>query len=264
MSGATLPVPRSVRLALWLAVEGRPAPGAPRGGSTAPAASAARVLAASGAGDDPHTLTEHLGRAPRGAEFWEPSPAALVDTVARWLGPGCRAAALLPSGDDGAGLPVLAPRHALVAGECVLVTSDGAHVLAVPHVERYGSAWESGYAVAWTLHEVGPWERRVGDALGSLEDARAALRHALIMAAPVLPTFADDASAPAGPLPDLGEEALVALAEASRARTLVAAARSTATALTDVDRAARRLLSAVTWHVTAVQDPPQRPSSTDL
>lgn len=261
MSGATSPVPRSVRLALWLAVEGRSAPGASRGGSAAPAAGAARALHAAADGDDPHTLRDDLGRAPRGAEFWEPSPAALVDVVARWLGPGCRAAALLPSDDDNAALPVLAPRHALRAGECLLVTTDGAHVLAVPHVERYGSAWESGHAVAWSLHEVGPWERRVEDALGSLEDARAALRHALIAAAPTLPTLADDASGPAGPLPEIDEEALVALAEAARARTLVAALPSTP-GVAGVDRAARRLLSAVTWHVTAAQEPPQRPSST--
>lgn len=262
MSGATLPVPRSVRLALWLAVEGRSSPGGSRGRSDA-SADARRVLRAAGDGDDPHTLREDPGRGPRGAEFWEPSPAALVDVVARWLGPGCRAAALLPSDDDGAALPVLAPRRALVAGECVLVTADGTHVLAVPDVERYGSAWESGHAVTWTLHEVGPWERRLDEALGPLEDARAALRHALIAAAPGLPTLAHGTAVPAGPLPDLGEEPLVALAEASRARTLVAAARSAAPALADVDRAARRLLSAVTWHVTTVQEPPQRPSSTD-
>lgn len=252
MIGDTPPVPRSVRLALWLTAEGRSRPGAP----AAPRAGAARrVLEAVRGDDEPHCLLDPASprRGPTG--FWDSDPGTFAEVVARWLDAGCCAVALLPGPDDDEGLPVMASGRAVRAGECVLLTSDRRDLLAVPEVETFGSRWEQGHAVAWSLHDVGPWRRRVADALGDLAGARAALRSALIGAAPLLGRFpAQEDDAPGSRLPPLDDDVHEALAHAARARALVdeVRRRTTGPAAADadpidaVDRSARRLMAAAT------------------
>ena len=265
-------LPRSVRLALWLATTSRR-----RGPGTA-ADHAERVVAAVRGDDEPHDLHEP-GAAddPLGAAAFLPSDgAAFTRTVERWIAGGCAAASLLPAPGDVSGLPAMASERAVEAGECVLLTWGDQHAVAVPEVVEFGSAWERGHCVTWHVTPTGPWKTRFFGAVGSLAEAESAMRHALIRATEALvgldvAGWRDDAAReidhlrsgqlPAWDLPDeLPRRQVQVLTTAARLRAIVALATADdggsanawqadqrLAALREVDHHARRAISAATF-----------------
>ncbi|MBO9556116.1 hypothetical protein [Cellulomonas sp.] len=244
---ATLELPRSVLLALWL---------------SEPAADRGALLRAVQGDDEPHTVLD--GEDP-------PGP------LSRLL-EACRdqprdVAAAVPSPGDPAAVPAPVSSAALDAGECVLVRTPTACLAAVPDVERFGSAVEPGHLVTWRVQEVADWRTAVLGTTGSLAEAELALRQGLIDATEALvkldvarwrPEAAEqivalrDAQVPGWRLPDgLDGRRVRVLASAARLRGIVALAASDdggavnlwqadqrSTALREVDRVARRAMGA--------------------
>jgi hypothetical protein len=248
-----LALPRSVLLALWLRdLSDRSA--APEG--------VRRAVRAIEEDDEPHQVVG--GPAP-----------GLVDLLGHWAGTRSTVVATLPAPGDPAGVPAAAATPALDAGECVLVErTDGAWAL-VPEVEVFGSALEPGHMVTWHMHPVPEWSVRFLGSLGSPAEAERDLRDALREATGALASLdvarwrPDAAEAiarlrgediPVWALPDgVEQRRLRVLSLAVRLRGIVALATADdggavnlwqadqrSTALREVDRAARRALSAVT------------------
>lgn len=217
--------------------------------------------------DEPHALR---GGVPGGAG--DSLRAFLSGVVPRVVD----AAALLPAPGDVLGVPSPVSADAADAGECVLLYTDAGHLALVPEVTEFGSHLEPGHLVTWAVHEVGPWRTSVLGAVGSFEEAERNLRAALLVATEALTSLdvarwrEDAADAIAGlrsgdlepgSLPD-GLDGRVArlLSQAVRLRAIVDLATADdggavnlwqadqrSAALRQVDRAARRALSAATF-----------------
>jgi len=217
-----LELPRSVRLAAWgTAVLG--------GQATVEAAVRAVTL-----DDEPHLVgdaDDALALPP------EAGLAGVLGRLAELGTPGLRV--VLPAPGDVAGLPGPPPFNAtaLAAGECVLtepVTQGWAAALAsplglAPQVSVFGSPWEPGATVEWSVHRVNPTRVTL---FGSLAEAERELREALVSAAETLARldvarWRDDAADRVAAVRDgsLPDRALPPSAPGRTARVLAMAAR---------------------------------------
>jgi hypothetical protein len=250
-----LTLPRSVLLALW----------AQRvGAGSGPLQTALDAVQGQ---DEPHTVRLGDGAAPSGE--------GLPGLLAAW-GSGPRdVAAVLPAPGDLAGVPAAVSRLAVDAGECVLVHCPAGSFAAVPVVEEFGSVYEPGFLVTWEVRAVPDWRTALLGSLGSLGEAERELRQALIAATEALASLdvarwrPDAAEAIAALRSDeplrwslpAGMEGrqLRVLQTAARLRAIVALATADdggavnlwqadqrSTALREIDRAARRAMSAAT------------------
>lgn len=217
--------------------------------------------------DEPHTVAEEDGAAL--------ADGTLAGLVAAWAAGPRTVAAVLPAPGDPAGVPAGVSAAAVEAGECVLVeTPDGAWA-AVPEVEAFGSSLEPGHLVTWRVHRVPSWSTTVLGNLGTLAEAEQELRGVLGSATDALTSldvarWRPDAAETIARLrgegepgwalpPELDGRRLRVLALAARLRGIVRLATADdggavnlwqadqrSTALREVDRAARRALSAAT------------------
>ncbi len=247
---ATLALPRSVLLALWLTASGEPDP----------------VAAAVQDDDEPHTVDA------------DGETLDLRDWV-RWLGgPAAEVAALLPVPGEPVAAPPAVSGAAVDAGECVLLRSASRTLAAVPEVERFGSDLEPGHLVTWHVREVPEWQTAVWAQIGTLEDAERELRQGLLTATEALvqlgverwrPDAAEsiahvrDGALPERRLPrGVQPQRLRVLSSAARLRGIVALASQDdggavntwqadqrATALREVDRVARRAMAAAATYL---------------
>jgi hypothetical protein len=216
-----LELPRSVRLAAW---------GTAVLTGTADLEAAVRAVTLD---DEPHEVNLHPDE-----------PLAAVVGLADLLGqladvevPGLRV--VLPAPGDVLGLPGPAGfnQAAVDAGECVLtepVTEGWAAELGsrggiVPTVTAFGSRWEPGAMVTWTVHPVGPPRTAVH---ASLAEAERELREALLSATDALARldvarWRDDAADRVAAVRDGGlpDGALPPSAPGRTARVLATAAR---------------------------------------
>lgn len=146
---ATLELPRSVLLALWLQ--------AGNGGG-------ASVVTGD---DEPHEVA--------GDRY-----ADLDELCEDLSGHMWDIAAALPAPGDA----LVGPPDAVTAGECVLVHDNdgGGNLAIVPEVHRFGSRWEPGATVVWHTHDVDDWRTAFHAAVGSLDDAERGLREGLLLA----------------------------------------------------------------------------------
>ncbi|WP_081861407.1 hypothetical protein [Cellulomonas sp. HZM] len=252
---APLPLPRSVLLAAWWA-----AGDAPRG----------RVLDAVQGDDEPHAVQGLDGVR---------DLTDLLDAVGTPHG----VAGIVTSAGDSVAAPAEAAPAAVDAGECVLVRGPGATLALVPQVERFGSSLEPGHLVTWRATEVPDWRTSLLGRLGSLQDADRDLRQGLVTVTEALVRLdvahwreddaarvaaARDGALPAHRLPPRldGQRARV-LASASRLRLVVELATQDdgaavsawqadqrTAALRDVDRMARRAMSAASTYLDSSRD----------
>ncbi len=265
-------LPRSATLAAWLWA------GAPDDRTRV---AALRVIMHD---DEPHQLRGDL---PPGLTV--DSLAALFHL---WSGRLASVAALFPGPGDAMGVPAAVSAAAIEAEECVLVTlpartGGGAgaggveHWALVPDVEPFGSALEPGFHVTWEVARVEAWENRALGTVGSLGEAERELQRGLREATEALMEL--DVSR----WRDAAGEAITALREvvdlrlylppsldprrshvfqsAARLRAIVDLATEDdggavnlwqadqrSTALREVDRAARRAMSAATLHTQLI------------
>jgi len=270
-SHSTLPLPRTVVLALWMQALAPQAGGA----ATPDEALLRRAVAAVRGDDEPHTVD--------GAD----EAATLLDLLARWTRDPLEVCAVLPAPGDVLGVPAPVSADATDAGECLLVQSAAGAWALVPEVTEFGSVYETGHLVAWHLTPVPTWRTQVLAAVGTLSDAERDLRVALLTATEALASldvarWREDAAETIASLrsttpPDWPLPAVRGEAEARRVRVLAQAARLRAivdlataddggavnlwqadqrsTALREVDRAARRAMSAATARYAAGPDP---------
>ncbi|WP_087508735.1 hypothetical protein [Cellulomonas iranensis] len=242
---ASLDLPRSVLLALWLT-----APGSRDG-----------ALAAVQHDDEPHAVTSE-------------GETLALDAWLTWLGsPVDEVAVLLPVPGEPVAAPPEVSGAAVEAGEFVLLRAGARSLALVPEVERFGSDLEPGHLVTWQASPVPDWRTAVWAQVGTLEDAERDLRQGLLTATEALvqlgverwrPDAADDIASvrdgalPAGRLPGAvaGAPGRV-LSSAARLRAIVALATQDdggavnlwqadqrSTALREVDRVARRAMAA--------------------
>ena len=250
-----LALPRSVLLALWLQGVGT---------GSGPLQ---RALAAVQGDDEPHEVSAGDDAGLAGD--------ALADLFTAWASGARDVAAVLPAPGDLAGVPAAVSRAAVDAGECVLVRTAAGSFAAVPTVEEFGSALEPGHLVRWEVTTVPDWRTALLASLGSLADAERELRLALISATEALasldvarwrPDAADAIAALRSDTglrwpvpPELDGRRVRVLASAARLRAIVSLATADdggavnlwqadqrSTALREVDRAARRAMSAAT------------------
>lgn len=263
-----LDLPRSVALALWLQDLG-PA-------SAADPAPVARLVAAVQSDDEPHTVASAPDTAQLGS--------TLTELVAAWMVGARTAAAVLPAPGDPAGVPAVIGHLAAAAGECVLVATGTGSFAAIPTVEEFGSVYEPGHLVHWEVSSVPEWQTGLIGQVGSLADAERDLRAALTQATHALAALdiarwrPDAAEAiaslrsdgnPGWRLPrGIDGRRVRVLASAARLRAIVALATADdggavnlwqadqrSTALREVDRAARRAMSAATLPVPDPEAP---------
>ena len=257
-----LALPRSVLLALWVARVG------------AGSGPLQRAVDAVQGDDEAHTVTDE--------EDDIGSSRHLPDLIAAWASGPREAAALLPAPGDAADVPVAVSAAALEAGECVLVRTDAGSFAAVPRIEEFGSIYEPGHFVAWTVRRVADWRTALLGTVGSLADSERDLRGALVSAtealtsldvarwrpdaAETIASLRSDADrgwpVPAG----LDGRRLRVLGTAARLRAIVDLATADdggavnlwqadqrSTALREVDRAARRAMCAATVRVNGTR-----------
>lgn len=270
-SHSTLPLPRAVLLALWVrALAPRPdEPAVPDD------AVLRRAVAAVRQDDEPHTVT--------GSD----DAANLQDLLARWTRGPVEVCAVLPAPGDVLGTPAAVSADATDAEECVLVQSPEGAWAVVPEVTEFGSVYERGHLVTWHVTPVPSWRTQVLAAVGPLADAERDLRVALLTATEALASldvarWREDAAEtiaslrsttpPDWPLPAVRGEAdarrVRVLAQAARLRAIVDLATADdggavnlwqadqrSTALREVDRAARRAMSAATARYASGPDP---------
>lgn len=251
-----LDLPRSVVLALWARHVGAGA---------GPLEHAVRAVEGD---DEPHEVEGAPGHD-------DGAPASLAALLADWSSGPRTVAAVLPAPGDPSGAPATVSTAALEAGECVLVETPRGASAAVPHVTPFGSTLEPGHLVTWRVVPVEPWSTVLVGRLGSPAEAELELREALRQATEALASldvarWRPDAaeaiarlrgdSAPVWDLPEQLEPRRVrVLTLAARLRGIVTLATSDdggavnlwqadqrSTALREVDRAARRAMSAVT------------------
>lgn len=257
-----LEIPRSVLLALWLGGDG-----VGRG----------PLLEAVQSDDEPHTVRyEPTAHDPLRDDLTTQPLTSLLDA----LEPGPReTATVLPAPGDIGATPAAVSAAATDAGEAVLVRSEHACVVAVPVVERFGSELEPGHLVTWEVTEVADWRHAVHARTGSLAEAERDLQQGLIQATEALhrldvarwrPDAAQsivalrDIGLPTWRLPDgLDGRTVRVLTSAARLRAIVTLAAQDdgaavnlwqadqrTTALRDVDRMARRAMSAAATTLT--------------
>jgi len=242
---STLVLPRSVVLALWLAVR----------------SDVTTACEAVQDEDEPHTVV--------GGGF--PDLHGLLAGAGR---PLAQVAAVLPVPGDPASAPREVTETATLAGEAVLLrTPDGRCSALVPEIVRFGSPHDYGHLVTWSVAETVDWRPTVLAHLGSLADAERELREGLSTATEALvdldvARWRPEAAAQIGAVRDavLPASRLPAGIEGRRVRVLASAARLRAivalaaqddggavnmwqadqrsTALREVDRVARRALAA--------------------
>ncbi|PVU81250.1 hypothetical protein DDP54_17030 (plasmid) [Cellulomonas sp. WB94] len=273
MDSPDLDLPRSVALALWLQDLG-PA-------SAADPAPVARLVSAVQGDDEPHAVVS----APDTAELGS----TLAELVDVWAGGARIVAAALPAPGDPAGVPAAIGQLAAAAGECLLVATGARSYAAIPRVEEFGSVYEPGHLVRWEVVTVPEWQTGLIGQVGSLADAERDLRTALTQATRALAALdvarwrPDAAEAiaslrsdgnPGWRLPrGVDARRVRVLASAARLRAIVALATADdggavnlwqadqrSTALREVDRAARRAMSAATL---PAPDPDGRGGSSD-
>ncbi|WP_407318071.1 hypothetical protein UQW22_15880 [Isoptericola halotolerans] len=183
--------------------------------------------------------------------------------------------AVLPAPGDPSGVPAPAAAAATESGECLLVSTPAGAWAAVPSITTFGTALEPGHLVTWEVVDVPPWSTLVAGALGSLADAERELRSSLVVATEALDAldvarWRDDAadaiervrhSTTAGwPVPDLDGRRARVMQLATRLLAIVDLATDDdgaavnlwqvdqrSTALREVERTARRALSAATY-----------------
>jgi hypothetical protein len=257
-----LALPRSVLLALWAGQVG------------AGSGPLQEALDAVQGDDEPHTV--RLGEAA------DVSDEGLAGLLAAWGSGPREVAAVLPVPGDLAGVPAAVSTLSVDAGECVLVHAAAGSFAAVPVVEEFGSAYEPGHLVTWEVRAVRDWRTSLVGTLGSLAESERDLRLALIAATEALASLGvarwrpDAAEAIASlrsdspvrwPVPaNLEGRRLRVLVTAARLRAIITLATADdggavnlwqadqrSTALREVDRAARRAMSAVT--ATPAQGP---------
>jgi hypothetical protein len=228
-----LEVPRSARLAAW---------------GSAFLAGTARLtdlLAAVTAGDEPHAVSAHpelmsspgLPFAIAAGQAGQAGLAELLEQLRTARCPGLRV--VLPVPGDALGLPGPASfnRVAIQAGECVLSLPgpDGTGWGLIPAISEFGSQWEPGTLVSWTVY---PVENRPGQLGLAVADADRELREVLTEATELLagldlsgwrPSRAADALpgtalAPSSLPPGVTARAVRVLASAARVRAIVALA----------------------------------------
>jgi len=248
-------LPRSVLLALWVQHVG------------AGARPLQRAVDAIQGDDEPHTITSH--------DDATSFDGHLPELLATWASGPRETAALLPVPGDAAGVPAAVSVAALAAGECVLVSTSAGSFAAIPKVEEFGSDIEPGHFVTWSVHRVPDWRNSIQGVVGSLADSERDLRGALVSATEALAAldvarWRDDAAQaiaqlradadPGWPVPPgLEGRRLRVLIAAARLRAIVELATADdggaislwqadqrSTALREVDRAARRAMSAAT------------------
>ena len=237
-----LQLPRSARLAAWGTAVLR---------GTVPVADAVAAITGD---DEPHVVDSAPGTPIGTADVAGGSSldaAGLAELLAVLAAEGVAGLRLvLPAPGDALGLPGPPPFNelALDAGECVLgYPADGPAGLSgqaglsgpggrglIPALEVFGSAWEPGCYVSWTVHQVQPL--RVTD-VGSLAEADRALREALAEATSTLASldvarWRDDAAdriaavrggalSPSSLPPGVAVRAAQVLASAARVRAIV-------------------------------------------
>ncbi|SDD30437.1 hypothetical protein SAMN05216410_3151 [Sanguibacter gelidistatuariae] len=159
-------LPRSASLAAWLWA------GAPDDRSVV---AALRILMHD---DEPHQLRGHL---PAGVAV-----ASLASLFHLWSGRVVAAVALFPGPGDAMGAPAAISAEAIEAEECVLVTvradeADGVveHWALAPDIEPFGSALEPGFLVTWDVVAIDAWENRALGTVGALGDAERQLQRGL-------------------------------------------------------------------------------------
>ncbi len=251
-----LELPRSVLLALWLGGDG-----VGRG----------PLLSAVQSDDEPHTVRYEPGSNDPVRDDVTTEPlSSLLDAVE----PGPReTATVLPAPGDLGATPAAVSAAATDAGEAVLVRSGHTCLVAVPLVERFGSHLEPGHLVTWEVTEVADWRHAVHARTGSLAEAERDLQQGLLQVTDALqrldvarwrPDAAEsivalrDIGLPTWRLPDgLDGRTVRVLTSAARLRAIVTLAAQDdgaavnlwqadqrSTALRDVDRLARRAMSA--------------------
>lgn len=227
--------------------------------------------------DEPHQLRGELP-----AELTAPSLAALFQL---WSGRVTAVGALFPGPGDAMGAPPQISAEAIEAEECVLVTvrsdarGDVEHWALAPDVEPFGSALEPGFHVTWDLVRIEAWENRALGTVGSLGDAERQLQRGLSEATQALmeldvSRWRDAAGESIAALrevvdlrpylpPSLDPRRSQVFQSAARLRAIVDLATEDdggavnlwqadqrSTALREIDRAARRAMSAATLHTT--------------
>ncbi len=270
MDRPALELPRSVLLALWLREPG------------AGAGPVAQVLDAVQGDDEPHLVVASTAPVSDGAAgTGDDAGPTLADLVAAWASGPREVAAVLPAPGDPAGTPAVVAGAAQLAGEAVLVATPDGTYAAVPEVTTFGSVYEPGHLVTWHVHAVPDWRATLVGQVGTLSDAERDLRVALTRATEALadldvarwrPDAAERiatlryAADPGWDLPPGTEgRRLLVLVTAARLRAIVDLATADdggavnlwqadqrSTALRDIDRAARRALSAATHPAPAV------------
>jgi len=258
-------LPRSVLLALWLAADGP--------------VRASDLVAAVQADDEPHRV-----RSVQSATGADPLGGAGADEPFMVLLDACAAAprdvaALVPAPGDLLAAPAAVSGEATRAGECLLVRTPETCLAAVPLIERFGSDIEPGHLVTWHVSTVPDWRLTVQGAAGSLADAERELRIGLMDATEALvrldvarwrPEAAEQIAAlrdldlPVRRLPaGLDGQRVRVLASAARLRGIVRLAAQDdggainlwqadqrSTALREIDRVARRAMSAAASTIT--------------
>ncbi len=262
MDHSGLALPRSVVLALWLQEVG------------AGSAPVRQLLEAVQGDDEPHAVRASGEAVELGS--------TLSELVAAWASGPRAVAAVLPAPGDPSGVPSAVSSAATHSGECVLVHTDQGAWAAVPEVESFGSVYEQGHLVTWDVQPVPDWRTAFVGQVGSLSESETELRTALTQATEALasldvarwrPDAADAIAAlrtgvdPGWLLPDgIDGRRVRVLGSAARLRAIVELATADdggavnlwqadqrSTALREVDRAARRAMSAAT------QQQPARP-----
>ena len=258
----TLDLPRSVLLALWLADD---------------RADRSVLVDAVQSDDEPHTVQRRpAADEPLRDDLTDEPLGTLLDACA---GSPRDVAAVLPVPGDPGATPAAVSSAATDAGEAVLVRTPQSCLVAVPLVQRFGSALEPGHLVTWEVSDVPDWRHAAHARTGSLQDAERELRQGLLQVTEALvrldvarwrPDAAEQVAAlrdlelPGWRLPDgLDGRRLRVLASAARLRAIVALAAQDdgaavnlwqadqrSTALRDVDRMARRAMSAAASQLT--------------
>lgn len=225
-----------------------------------------RAVAAIEGDDEPHRVV---------ADDIESPGDGLADLLDAWAPDLISVVAVLPVPGDAAGVPPESSAEAVEAGEGVLVTTREGSFSAIPEIEEFGSVQEVGHLVTWRLRPVPSWSLGVLGAVGSVADAEAELRTALLTATEALdsldvaqwhPDAADVISSlrspvdPAWQLPsELDSRRARVIALAARLRVIVEFATTDSggavnlwqadqrsAALRHIDNAARRAMSAAT------------------
>lgn len=251
-------LPRSVVLALWL------------GGGQAPPASPEVIRHAVQTGTEVHRI----------AIDGSLDPLALTSFIATHLTPRIAVAGVLPAAGDPLGLPPQVSGPAAIAGQAVLVSTPSARWALVPEITDYGTALDPGRLVTWRATATSPWETSVQAAVGHLSDAERDLAAALRTAVAALDAldvarWREDAAEAigalvrGGPVADelpgsLAPRVAGVLAQAARLQAIVKLATADdggavnlwqadqrSTALREIDRAARRAMSAATLDPSA-------------